>query len=122
MTTTNLTDNLQGIPHTFTPTNLSDRTLVLFTRVPVAGKSKTRLQSALTPQQCADVQMAMICDTMEELSYLDCDIVVSYAPDHEDQENAEELQKFIQSKLGDKIEVMLVNGGQPVYYYIISIE
>ncbi|MBO4523923.1 MAG: DAK2 domain-containing protein [Ruminococcus sp.] len=38
------------------------------------------------------------------------------------EENAEELQKFIQSKLGDKIEVMLVNGGQPVYYYIISIE
>ena len=38
------------------------------------------------------------------------------------EENAEELRKFIQSKLGDKIEVMLVNGGQPVYYYIISIE
>ena len=38
------------------------------------------------------------------------------------EENAEELQKFIQSKLSDKIEVMLVNGGQPVYYYIISVE
>ncbi|MCR4863119.1 MAG: DAK2 domain-containing protein [Ruminococcus sp.] len=37
-------------------------------------------------------------------------------------ENAEELQKFIQSKFGDKFEVMLVNGGQPVYYYIISVE
>lgn len=38
------------------------------------------------------------------------------------EENAEELQKLIQSKLSDKIEVMLVNGGQPVYYYIISVE
>ena len=38
------------------------------------------------------------------------------------EENAEELQRFIQSKLSDKIEVMLVNGGQPVYYYIISVE
>ena len=38
------------------------------------------------------------------------------------EENAEELQKFIQSKLGDKVEVMLANGGQPVYYYIISAE
>ena len=37
-------------------------------------------------------------------------------------ENAEELQQFIQSKFGDKFEVMLVNGGQPVYYYIISVE
>lgn len=38
------------------------------------------------------------------------------------QENAEQLRETIQSKLGDKIEVMLVNGGQPVYYYIISVE
>ena len=38
------------------------------------------------------------------------------------EENAEQLQQTIQSKLGDKIEVMLANGGQPVYYYIISAE
>lgn len=38
------------------------------------------------------------------------------------EENAEELQQLLQSKLSDKIEVMLVNGGQPVYYYIISVE
>ncbi len=37
-------------------------------------------------------------------------------------ENAEELQKFMQTKFGDRLEVMLVNGGQPVYYYIISVE
>lgn len=38
------------------------------------------------------------------------------------EENAEQLRSLIQSKLNDKIEVMLVNGGQPVYYYIISVE
>lgn len=38
------------------------------------------------------------------------------------EENAEQTRKLIQSKLSDKIEVMLVNGGQPVYYYIISAE
>ena len=37
-------------------------------------------------------------------------------------ENAEQMQQLLQSKLSDKIEVMLVNGGQPVYYYIISVE
>lgn len=37
-------------------------------------------------------------------------------------ENAEQLQLFIQNKLGDKVEILLVNGGQPVYYYIISVE
>lgn len=38
------------------------------------------------------------------------------------EENAEYLQQLIRTKLGDRIEVMLVNGGQPVYYYIISVE
>lgn len=38
------------------------------------------------------------------------------------EENAEQLRETIQSKLSDKIDVMLVNGGQPVYYYIISVE
>lgn len=38
------------------------------------------------------------------------------------EENAEELQRILQSKLSDKIEIMMINGGQPVYYYIISVE
>lgn len=38
------------------------------------------------------------------------------------EENAEELREIIQSKVSAKIDVMLVNGGQPVYYYIISVE
>lgn len=38
------------------------------------------------------------------------------------EENAEELREVLQSKVNAKIDVMLVNGGQPVYYYIISVE
>lgn len=38
------------------------------------------------------------------------------------EENAEELREILQSKVNAKIDVMLVNGGQPVYYYIISVE
>lgn len=38
------------------------------------------------------------------------------------EESAESLQQTLQAKLSDKIEVMLINGGQPVYYYIISVE
>lgn len=38
------------------------------------------------------------------------------------EETAEQLVSKLQNKFGDKIEVMLVNGGQPVYYYIISVE
>ncbi len=38
------------------------------------------------------------------------------------EEHAMKLQDTLQSKLGKNIEVMFVNGGQPVYYYIISVE
>lgn len=38
------------------------------------------------------------------------------------QEQAESLMTLLEEKLGNKVEIMLVNGGQPVYYYIISIE
>lgn len=38
------------------------------------------------------------------------------------EETAEQLVAKLQSKFGDRVEVMLVNGGQPVYYYIISAE
>ena len=38
------------------------------------------------------------------------------------EESAEKLQAQLQQKLSSKIEVMLINGGQPVYYYIISVE
>ncbi len=38
------------------------------------------------------------------------------------EDNAEALFRNVQNKLGDKLSVTLVNGGQPVYYYIISVE
>ena len=38
------------------------------------------------------------------------------------EEDAEAVQAGIQSKVGDSVDITLVNGGQPVYYYFISIE
>ena len=35
---------------------------------------------------------------------------------------AEQLYEKVQEKFGEKMEVLLVNGGQPVYYYVIAIE
>ncbi|MGN0621999.1 MAG: DAK2 domain-containing protein [Porcipelethomonas sp.] len=37
-------------------------------------------------------------------------------------EQAERVYETLQSKFGGKAEIMLMNGGQPVYYYIISAE
>lgn len=35
---------------------------------------------------------------------------------------AKSLEKLLNTKFGDKVEITFVNGGQPVYYYIISVE
>ena len=37
-------------------------------------------------------------------------------------DEAEETRKFIENKIAKNVEVTLVNGGQPVYYYILSVE
>ncbi len=38
------------------------------------------------------------------------------------EKDAEELFEHVKAKAGNSAEVMLINGGQPVYYYIISVE
>ena len=37
-------------------------------------------------------------------------------------ENAEILYETLKNKFGDDLEINLINGGHPVYYYIISVE
>ncbi len=48
-------------------------------------------------------------------------ITVTYGENVEEA-TAEQLYERLQEKFGEKAEVMLVNGGQPVYYYIIAAE
>lgn len=48
-------------------------------------------------------------------------VTVIYGEDVSD-EQAEELLHAVETKLGSHVEVTLVKGGQPIYYYIISVE
>ena len=48
-------------------------------------------------------------------------ITVIYGKD-ETEENANKIEQLLIDKLGDDVEVSVVDGGQPVYYYIISVE
>lgn len=48
-------------------------------------------------------------------------VTLIYGSDVTD-EAAEATYKLIRSKISDKIEVTMINGGQPVYYYIVSVE
>ena len=38
------------------------------------------------------------------------------------EDDADKICTALQDKLGNDIEVTLINGGQPVYYFIISVE
>ncbi len=48
-------------------------------------------------------------------------ITLIYGSDVAD-EDAEAAYETLRSKISDDIEIVLVNGGQPVYYYIVSVE
>ncbi len=48
-------------------------------------------------------------------------VTVIYGADVTD-EDANEAYEQLRAKLGSDVEIALVNGGQPVYYYIISVE
>ena len=48
-------------------------------------------------------------------------ITLIYGSDVTD-EAAEAAYKLVRSKISDKIEITMINGGQPVYYYIVSVE
>ena len=48
-------------------------------------------------------------------------VTVIYGADVSD-EDAQSAFSFLRTKFGDNIELSLVNGGQPVYYYMISVE
>jgi len=52
----------------------------------------------------------------------DCSFVTVIYGEDVSEADAEEICEAIRAKLGDDIEVALVNGGQPVYYFIISAE
>ena len=38
------------------------------------------------------------------------------------EEQANEVSERLQNKFGSDVEIAVINGGQPVYYYMISIE
>ena len=55
--------------------------LILFTRLPLPGQTKTRLMPWLSPAQCAELHRAMLTDISETLSRMDKDVFVFYTPE-----------------------------------------
>ena len=38
------------------------------------------------------------------------------------EEQTQELTQLLETRLGNQIEITTINGGQPVYYFILSVE
>ena len=68
-----------------------------------------------------DVTRALVKITKRLIKGDSSYITVIYGADVTD-DSAEEAYQVLKSKLGDDMEVVLVNGGQPIYYYIVSVE
>lgn len=59
------------------------RAIILFTRIPIAGKTKTRMMPFLTPEECAGLHECFIRDAYEACKKAEADIVVCYLPEGE---------------------------------------
>ena len=68
-----------------------------------------------------DITKALIKITKKLITSTTSYITVIYGADVSE-EDANEAFEALKNKLGDDIEVVLVNGGQPVYYYFVSVE
>ncbi|MCM1299291.1 MAG: DAK2 domain-containing protein [Firmicutes bacterium] len=68
-----------------------------------------------------DVTKALIKITKKLIKGDSSYVTVIYGSDVTD-DAAEEAFRLLKSKLDDDLEVVLVNGGQPIYYYIVSVE
>jgi uncharacterized protein len=57
--------------------------LILMTRIPVEGKTKTRLMSILSGLECAQIHMCFLKDIFNVLNYIksDVDIYLTYTPE-----------------------------------------
>ncbi len=69
----------------------------------------------------ADVTKALIKLTKRLTASSSSYITVIYGSDVSDAD-AEAAYEKLRAKISDDIDIVLVNGGQPVYYYIISVE
>lgn len=60
------------------------RAVILFTRVPEAGKTKTRMMPYLSPEECAELHVSILEDVIAEASAVPADLRVYATPEPKD--------------------------------------
>lgn len=59
------------------------KAIIIFTRVPIPGKTKTRMMPTLTPDQCEHLHTCFLKDIRRVCEQCAADIYVCYTPDEE---------------------------------------
>ena len=84
--------------------------IIIFTRVPIPGKTKTRLQSFLTKEQCAEIHKNFLKDIKYTCEKLKRDIFIFYTP--------EDKNNVLKSIFGHKFKYKIQEGndlGEKMY-------
>lgn len=58
------------------------RALIIFTRVPIPGRTKTRMEPQLSKANCARLHSCFLKDIGQECTKVQADLFVFYTPDH----------------------------------------
>lgn len=61
--------------------NMKDKIIIFFTRIPALGKTKTRLESFISKENCVKLQTAFIKDIYSNIKNMGMDIIVNYSVD-----------------------------------------
>lgn len=69
------------------------KAVIIFTRVPLPGKTKTRMMPYLTAVQCAKLHSCFLADIRKECERMEADIFVYYTP--EDEERLDVLKQIL---------------------------
>ena len=64
---------------------------------------------------------AVLCEVIDSLVDDDSEFITLYYGEDTDEETAQDIAEKIEEKY-DEVEVSVKYGGQPLYYYIVSVE
>lgn len=94
---------------------MQKRAVILFTRIPIPGYTKTRLQPFLNEHECCELHKAFISDMYDILRNVDADIIISYEPNGD----LDELKRLVGEeatfmsqrgeRLGDRMHMSIVD-------------
>lgn len=90
---------------------MKDKVIILFTRIPTLGRTKTRLEPFLSKELCVELQRAFIEDIYNNIKNMGIDIIVSYT-NHGDIKILKEIFKdnvYYLEQVGDDLGEKMYN-------------